>query len=309
MTADLLAAAATYLARSRGSRRDGAAALSATYRRGGASDAIDLAAYLTVRLPATLAAVSRVLDEVAARRPGFAPTSLLDAGAGPGTASWAAQERWPTLSSITLLDRNPAFLDLARDLAQAAPFAAFAQFRSGDLSSSLPRCDLVAATYALAEVPPAQLAAAVAALWQAAAGMLVLVEPGTPDGFARLRAARSLIAAQGGVPVAPCPAAGDCPMTGADWCHFAVRLARSRAHMHAKGAQVPFEDEKFAYLAMSREGPMSGGARVLDQPRHSKAEIALRLCRDGAIATLAIRRRDKLAYRQLRKARWGDLLR
>ena len=37
-----------------------------------------------------------------------------------------------------------------------------------------------------------------------------------------------------------------------DWCHFTQRLPRSRAHKQIKGAELPFEDEKFSYVALTR---------------------------------------------------------
>ena len=37
-----------------------------------------------------------------------------------------------------------------------------------------------------------------------------------------------------------------------DWCHFTQRLPRSRAHKQIKEADVPFEDEKFSYVALTR---------------------------------------------------------
>ena len=45
--------------------------------------------------------------------------ALLDAGSGPGTASWAAAAAWSGLSRFTLLDSNPVFLGLAARLAAA----------------------------------------------------------------------------------------------------------------------------------------------------------------------------------------------
>ncbi len=73
-----------------------AAAISKTYRDGGNSGAItsetDALAYALARMPATYAAVAASLERAGRDRPDFAPQSLLDVGAGPGTASWAAAE-------------------------------------------------------------------------------------------------------------------------------------------------------------------------------------------------------------------------
>jgi ribosomal protein RSM22 (predicted rRNA methylase) len=166
----------------------------------------------------------------------------------------------------------------------------------------------VVAAYALAEVPADKQARAITALWAAARQMLVLVEPGTPAGFARLRAARDMLLSGRAVPVAPCPHDRGCPMTGEDWCHFAVRLPRSRAHMHAKAARLPFEDEKFAYLAMARAGQPTGGARIVARPQDSKAGMTLKLCSASGLSREAVPRRDKESYRNLRRAAWGDLI-
>lgn len=293
------------------SRREGSRALSATYRAGGSSQAIDLASYLVARLPATYAAVSCVLAELAARRPEFAPDSLLDAGSGPGTASWAAAAVWPGLGQITFLDNAPEFLKLAAELARhgSEPLRR-AEARAGSIGAigEAQAAELVIAAYALAELPLAQAATVASGLWRASGSVLVLVEPGTPNGFARIRSAREALLAQGAVPVAPCPHAQACPMADGDWCHFSVRLARSRAHMHAKSARVPFEDEKFAYLIVAREGAASGGARIVAPPQHVKPGCRFRLCADGRVAERLIARREAALYKQVRKMDWGDLL-
>ena len=227
------------------------------------------------------------------------------APAPPAGLRRRAGPRWP---SVTLLDSSRDFLDLAGQLAADHPVLASAAFRPGDLTTEVPAADLVVAAYALAEVPAAGQARAIAALWAAARQMLVLVEPGTPAGFARLRAARDRLLAEGAVPVAPCPHDQGCPMSGDDWCHFAVRLPRSRAHMHAKAARLPFEDEKFAYLALARTGEPTGGARILAPPQESKAGMTLRLCAGDGLSLEAVPRRDKERYRNLRRAGWGDLI-
>jgi ribosomal protein RSM22 (predicted rRNA methylase) len=293
-----------------GSLRKEAAALSATYRSGGNSRGIDLASYLVSRLPATYAAVFRVLAEARSLRPDFIPMSLLDAGSGPGTAAWAATEMWPGLERVTFLDNAPEFLRLAAQLAADGPVPLAGAAAVPGSIEALPEglsADLVAAAYALAELPLGRVAAAAQKLWNASRGMLAVIEPGTPEGFARIRAVRDTLLGQGAVPVAPCTHALACPVAGDDWCHFSVRLARSRAHMHAKGASVPFEDERFCYLVLSREGKLQGAARIIAPVVHAKPGSSFRVCTEGRIETLQVARRDKASYKLARKLDWGDL--
>src|SRR6202162_1156449 len=86
---------------SRGEAAGRAAQISRTYRDGGGSGAIvseaDALAYALARMPATYAAVTASLNALCEITPHFAPTSLLDVGAGPGTASWAASEAFSSL--------------------------------------------------------------------------------------------------------------------------------------------------------------------------------------------------------------------
>ncbi len=81
---------------SRNDAAERAALISRTYRDGGSSGAIrseaDALAYALARMPATYAAVTASLNALCELRPDFAPQTLLDVGAGPGTASWAAAE-------------------------------------------------------------------------------------------------------------------------------------------------------------------------------------------------------------------------
>lgn len=302
------------------SRRDLAersARVSTTYRGGRTSavaigDTADATAYVLSRLPATYAAAAAALDEAQRRLPGFSPDSLLDAGAGPGGASWAALEAWPGLARAVLLDSSRTFLDMAAALAQGGPDTLrAAELRRGDLTAAetgWPVSDLVITSYALAEIASTRQAQVVQALWDACSGVLVLVEPGTPAGAERILAARALLLAGGATIVAPCPHGGDCPMTSPRWCHFAQRLARSRDHRLAKGAEVPFEDEKFAYLVAARPHLTAAPAqaRVMGPPRVGKPGLDYEVCAAGGLERRFAAKRDKAAYAGLRHLRWGE---
>lgn len=293
-----------------------AARASAAYRAGRGSAGVvrvaeDALAYALTRAPATYAACAAVFAEAAARAPAFRPRRLLDAGAGPAAASWAALQAWPEIAAVTWLDESASFLETAGRLAAHGPAPlATAERRRLDLTAGgdgWPRADLVACSYALAEIAPERQAAVVAGLWAACEGLLALVEPGTPAGFERLRAARQALVAAGAEILAPCSHAGPCPIVGDDWCHFSVRLPRSRDHLQVKGAEVPFEDEPFAYLLAARPGiGAPAAARVLAPPRSGKAGVELKVCAPAGLQRRFMGKRDKAAFAEARRLGWGD---
>jgi ribosomal protein RSM22 (predicted rRNA methylase) len=291
--------------------------LSEHYRGGGTSaviaDPLDVAAYLLARMPATYAATRAALAETAARMPSFAPAQCLDVGAGPGTATWAAVETWPGIEAVRLVDNNPQVLAIARRLAAQAGHSALAkpQIVTRDMdTAALAAADLVIASYSLAEIAPGRLGPTVAALWETCAGLLVLVEPGTPEGFDRIRAARTTLLAQGANIVAPCPHQSICPIVAPDWCHFSQRLPRSRDHMLAKSASVPFEDEKYSYVAAARPDVAFDhyAARIVGPVERSKAGLTLKLCEAGEIRLRVIASRDRDNFARHRRVEWGDAL-
>jgi ribosomal protein RSM22 (predicted rRNA methylase) len=292
-----------------------AAIISKTYRDGGTSAAIksetDALAYALARMPATYAAISACLNALLEARPDFAPQTLLDIGAGPGTASWAASEAFPSLSSLTLLDSNPALRALALDLLRGSTRFSGLNYDAGEARAALAKAeaaDLVIASYLIGELSESERKSLVAAMWAKAHDTLLIVEPGTPAGYARILNARSQLIAAGAHVLAPCPHDNACPLQAPDWCHFSQRLARSRAHKQVKGADVPFEDERFAYVALTREPVAEHPSRILAQPVVGKAEISAKLCTPGGVMTAKAARRDKVAYAAARHWRWGDAM-
>jgi ribosomal protein RSM22 (predicted rRNA methylase) len=168
--------------------------------------------------------------------------------------------------------------------------------------------DLVIAAYLLGELSPERGANLMRTLWQLTVGVLVIVEPGTPAGFARVRQAREQLLAAGATTLAPCPHGRPCPMLEPDWCHFAQRLARSRLHRQAKSGELPYEDEKFSYVAASRQPGTPIGGRVLRHPLTHKGHIQLALCTPHGLTTSTVTRKDPQRFHQARDLRWGSAL-
>jgi ribosomal protein RSM22 (predicted rRNA methylase) len=287
------------------------AQISKVYRDGGSSIAIksetDALAYALVRMPATFAAVTACLNALVETRPDFAPQNLLDVGAGPGTASWAAAEVFSSLQNFMLLDINASLQTLALDLARDHKrLAALTCRRDANALDEIEPADLVIASYLIGEVGDAERRALADGLWDKARVTLLVVEPGTPAGYERIIALRAHLIEGGAHVAAPCPHDGACPLSAPDWCHFAQRLPRLRAHIQIKGAELPFEDEKFSYVILTREPITQRFSRVLAPPHVGKVEVAAKLCTTGGAEIAKVPRRDKAAYATARRWRWGD---
>ncbi|CDX33800.1 Ribosomal small subunit Rsm22 [Mesorhizobium plurifarium] len=266
-------------------------------------------AYLATRLPATYAAVRASLDALADARPDFQPKTLLDIGAGPGTMLWATLDAWPDLEQAVLVEASGAVRKVGQSLAAGA-IAAGTEWIAGDATidlDDLRPADLVSIAYVLDEVAPASLPRLVGRLWQLTADTLLVVEPGTPAGWQRILAARRQLIEAGAHVLAPCPHAAPCPLAPPDWCHFSRRVARSRLHRLVKEADVPWEDEKFIYLAASRQPASARPARVLAPPKGGSGKVVLKLCQpDGSAGERLFSKRDGDVFKAARRADWGD---
>jgi ribosomal protein RSM22 (predicted rRNA methylase) len=290
-----------------------AALISKTYRDGGGSGAIaseaDALAYALARMPATYAAVTAGLNALCEIIPDFAPKSLLDVGAGPGTATWAAAEAFPSLQDFALLDANGALRALALDLAAGSTRLRDIRYRKSEARAALADAepaDLVVASYMIGEIGAAEQRALADLMWAKTRGTLLIVEPGTPAGYARIIAVREQLIGSGAHVAAPCPHDRKCPLSAPDWCHFNQRLPRLRAHKQVKGAELPFEDEKFSYVALTRTPVAQHPVRVLAQPVVSKVEVTAKLCTSDGLAITKISRRARADYARARRWRWGD---
>ena len=268
----------------------------------------EAAAYAAARMPATYAAAHAALSE-ALLSAGIAPRTLLDCGAGTGAVSWAADDLL-VLTVVTCLEREDAMRAAGQRLMRAgSDTLRAARWETCDLTQDapLPTAELVCEGYMLGELPETMRLPAAARLWDAAEQLAVFIEPGTPQGFANLRAVRDMLLARGAHIAAPCPEGAEaCPMAGEDWCHFAVRVQRTQLHRALKGGDAPYEDEKFCYLAAMRGEPENACmSRVLRHPQIAPGRIGVTVCEGGAIAERTFTKKDT-QWKQVRKIAAGD---
>ncbi len=228
---------------SRNDAAERAALISKTYRDGGGSAAIrtetDALAYALARMPATYAALAATLNAFCEIMPHFAPASLLDIGAGPGTASWAAAETFASLHRFTLIDANSALRALALDLGRDSTRLRQMHYHQGEARAALADAepaDLVVASYMIAEISDAEQGMLAELMWAKTRDTLLIVEPGTPSGYARIIALRAATDRVGRACRSPLPArrrdARSRHPTGVispSACRARARISKSRA--------------------------------------------------------------------------------
>jgi ribosomal protein RSM22 (predicted rRNA methylase) len=289
------------------------------------ASARDVAAYAAYRMPATAAATGAAFAQMRRALPGWVPSSVLDFGAGTGAASWAVADQLPPATGVTLLEQSGEAIRLGQAILGQSELAGLRhatwhRWRLADPGPGPGRPDnrvqlppgasLAIASYVLGELA-APLQERLVELAVEAAPAILLLEPGTPAGHRRILAARALLLASGYTVVAPCPHQRECPLAvPGDWCHFAVRLQRSSTHRRIKGAELPYEDEKFSYVGAVRPGPAVPdwpAGRVVRRPQLRKNLVVLDLCTsDGRAAALPVGKSKGETYRQARKTSWGD---
>jgi ribosomal protein RSM22 (predicted rRNA methylase) len=249
-------------------------------------------AYLATRLPATYAVLRKVFLEI------DVPKTILDCGAGPGTSIWALIDE--PIEQLTLLEADPEFINLGKKLAPKTPFST--EWKVGNFMHLKESADLLLFSYSLNEIPQEKLAAVIQKAYEQTQNFLVIVEPGTPSGFTRIRAIRTQLLSLGMSLQAPCPHHEACPMSGKDWCHFSARLSRSSLHRTLKKGTLGHEDEKYSYLVASKTPHTPSGARILRTPLKRKGHTVATLCTAEGLV------QKTFTGKARKNLHWGDRL-
>lgn len=268
-------------------------------------------AYLSFRMPATFSVVRKVLEYLRQQMPDFCPRTLCDLGAGPGTASWAAQEVFPSLEQALLVEKDPEWQTVGKTLMRDAggPLLKQAVWVAADIgSAAIDPADLVILSYVVGELPFEAIDSLVDKIWDSAQGAAAFIEPGTPHGFSRIRAVRDRLIARGAYLVAPCPHQRECPMSGGDWCHFSERLERSAMHRSVKEVSMGYEDEKFSYVVAAKHPVGLPDARILRHPQRHTGHIDFEVCAKEGLEKRTVSKRHKELYKAAKKLEWGDVL-
>ena len=176
------------------------------------------------------------------------------------------------------------------------------------LNSSIDyEADLVICSYVLNELSEEDRMIALDKLWKSTKKILLIIEPGTPVGFDEIKIIRKKLMECGGSVIAPCPNIEDCPIAENDWCHATCRVSRTKIHKLLKNGDVPYEDEKFSYVSVSKDSfEKEDFIRILRHPKIESGKITLQVCSKDGIFEKVVTKRDKDLFKRARKVSCGD---
>jgi ribosomal protein RSM22 (predicted rRNA methylase) len=241
------------------------------------------------RFRSNFAVTQRVLEEARALQPNWKPRRVLDFGIGCGSATAASLDLFgESVEWVHGIDPSQTMQEAAeyflRDSSQRLTFSSYLSAESGT------EFDLILCAYTVSELPyGAATLAAAALLWERLApnGILVFIEPGTPDGFASIRTIRNLLLAADKEEcqiLAPCTHKGSCPMERFPSLQRGKKdnddeddeiLATKRGYCSFVQSMPPREgrikSEKFSYLVMQKKSQEDNASvvRLSEQVRLS----------------------------------------
>lgn len=281
-------------------------------------------AYAIARMPATYSATSmasiytfEMLNMISEEK----YNTLIDVGAGTGAASLAISKQ-VDLESVLCLEREEAMMSLGKILLaesekEVLKNAKWEKFDINDYKEygeGAKNADIVITSYMLNEFNENRIFEIVDKLWTMTDKVLIIVEPGTPKDYKRIIKIKEHLTEKGGTIVAPCTNCNKCGLPENDWCNFSCRVERTKIQKDAKLGDVPYEDEKFTYLAISKfkekeknNLEVQNVARIIRHPIIKTNIVEVKLCQNGNIINKIYTKKDKEMYKKMRKARVGEV--
>ena len=268
------------------------------------SDELSAKVYAVMRYPATFKAFSKVLqcsleffkEDI---------RSMIDVGAGSGAATLASLFLLENITKATLLEKESSMISVGQELFLNTDYQDRINYQKIDIAKEpiSDSADLVVSSYVLNELDDRGRLNCLNKMWDMANKMILILEPGKPKGSELIKEVRDYYLSLGGYIISPCPHMKECTY---DWCHFSTRVARSKLHKDLKGGDAPYEDEKFAYIAISKSECGHCERRVLRHPLINPGFVELEVCTEDGVKKVKTTKKDKELFKKARKCSPGD---
>ncbi len=288
----------------------------------------EVLSYAISRMPGTYAAVSSAVYAAFLKK-SIKIKSLIDVGAGTGACSFAIGDIFD-LEHVTLVEREENMIKVGKLLTEKSNdiLKNAAWIKADACNFECEKAELVAASYVMNELNEKAKKCFLRKLFDVSEKYILIVEPGSKEGFKNIISARDFYLSLGCTILAPCKNNKKCDLIQDDWCHFSCRISRTKLQKYVKSGDASFEDEKFMYIAVSKEktGAKKGEfdilqnepdmskeeqdftkkGRVIRHPNIHKGFVTLKLCTENGTKEVKITGKDKEYYKAAKKIKWGE---
>lgn len=266
-------------------------------------------AYAISRMPATYGAIYDALKHSLEI---YSPIikNVADIGAGTGAATIAVNELL-NVDEIECFEREEVMIKIGEKiLKNYNKLLGKANWNKLDICNDeiKEQFDLVVMSYMLNEISDKQKDKILEKLWNISNKMILIVEPGTMQGYKNIINAKKKLINIGANIVAPCMN-NECKLPKEDWCNFSCRIQRTKIHRELKKGEVPYEDEKYIYIVATKEEiNRINKKRILRHPMIYSGFVTLKVCDVHEINEITISKKDKERFKTARKSKVGDLI-
>lgn len=271
---------------------------------------LDSQAYSVYRMPATYEVCCNVFRQLSKILHEINFDTLLDVGSGTGASTLACVENF-SFKKAECYEREASMINCAKTLLSDYIDEFNISWEQKDILKSTysEKFDMIISSYVLNEFDDASRLITVKKLWDITNNIFVVIEPGTPEGFRQIKQIRDALLKEGAYIIAPCTqSGGECLLPENDWCHFSCRVPRTKIMKQIKNAEVPYEDEKFCYMAFSKNLFQISGLRVLKHPYYRPKVVEMEVCSEAGVKKIVITKNNKERYREARNAKIGDII-
>lgn len=249
--------------------------------------------YAIGRMPATYSVIKYILEKFKSNYAMF--SKVLDIGSGCGSLPIALDNQ---NIDYTGIDYSKEMISVAQELT-----GSYLHFYNEDIQffSFKGRYEAVFASYSLNEIQ--NLEVVLHKIYSVSSHYVFIIEPGTPKGYKNILLAKKIAKEYGFQAILPC-ASDCCFLKEGDWCHFSIRVPRTKIHTQLKGGILPYEDEKFSYVVFSKNAddvPVNN--IVIKNPMKRKGHSIFDVCTKNGLE------RRIISHKNLKqKIEWGDEL-
>lgn len=266
---------------------------------------LEVLAYSIIRMPATFCAINKAIEETL-KKYNTSIENALDIGSGTGAGEWAILNNID-INKITCIEREDEMAFLAQKLLEEHKNI---NWKNQDIVKNKinEKADLVIVSYMINELQDEVKEDVIKNILDSFNKIIIFIEPGTPAGFNNIKRIQKMALKNNLNILAPCTSQNECNLPEDDWCHSIIRVERNKVHKFLKDADAPYEDEKFSYIAISKEKIDNSGSRILRHPNISSGYIKTKLCTNGNIEEKTFTKKEKEMFKKVKKLKCGDLL-